>query len=192
MLSALMGTRATELRKGMVLDQDGQLLLITDFHHHTPGNLRAIIHIKTRNLMTGQANAMRLSSGDTLETAFLEKKKAEYLYRDSNGHHVFMDTGTYEQFHLSQEDVGDKMGFVKENTEVEVTFHGTTPIDVELPTQVVLEVTEAEPATKGNTATNVKKDAVVETGMTVKVPAHISTGDMIKVRTADGEFQGRA
>ena len=192
MLTALMGVRATELRKGMVLDQDGQLLLITDHHHHTPGNLRAIIHIKTRNLMTGQANAMRLSSSDVLETAFLEKKKAEYLYRESSGQYVFMDSESYEQFHLPEDLVGDKMGFVKENTQVEVTFHGTSPVGVELPTQVVLEVTEAEPATKGNTATNVKKDAVVETGMTVKVPAHVSTGDKIKVRTSDGEFQGRA
>jgi len=192
MLTALMGVRATELRKGMVLDQDGQLLLITDHHHHTPGNLRAIIHIKTRNLMTGQAGAMRLGSGDTLETAFLEKKKAEYLYRESNGDFVFMDSETYEQFHLPDDVAGDKMGFLKENTKCDVTFHGTSPIDVELPSQVILEVTEAEPATKGNTATNVKKDAVVETGMTVKVPAHVSTGDKIKVRTSDGEFQGRA
>jgi elongation factor P len=187
-----MGVRATELRKGMVLDQAGQLLLITEYQHHTPGNLRAIIHIKTRNLQSGTAGAQRLGSGDVLEVAYLEKKKVEYLYRESTGEYVFMDSETYDQFNLGEDMVADKMGYVKENTSCEVTFHGTAPIDVEVPPQVVLEVVEAEPAVKGNTATNVKKDAVVETGMTVKVPAHVAVGDKIKIRTADREFQGRA
>ena len=187
-----MATKATDLRKGMVLQQDGQLLLITDYLHHTPGNLRAIIHIKTKNLVTGQTGAMRLNSSTSMETAFLEKKNAEYLYKESGDRFVFMDSDTYEQFHLDADMVADKMGYVKENTSCVVTFHGTSPIDIELPTQVVLQVIEAEMAAKGNTATNVKKEAVVETGMTVKVPSHISAGDMIKIRTADGEFQGRA
>ena len=176
----------------MVLEQDGKLLLVTDYLHHTPGNLRAIIHIKTRDLQSGATGAARLSSGDTLEIAYLERRKAEYLYREANGDYIFMDSENYEQFNLPLSLVGDKMGFVKENETCEVTYHGTNPIDVELPTTVVLEVTEAEPATKGNTATNVKKEAVVETGMTVKVPAHISIGDQIKIRTADREFMGRA
>jgi len=187
-----MGVRATELRKGHVLEKDGDLLLITDYEHKTPGNLRAIIHIKTKSLTTGQTNAMRLGSGDVLDVAFLEKKKAEYLYKEANGDFVFMDSSDYEQFTLTSELVGDKMGFVKENTTVEVTFHGTTPIGVELPTSVVLEITEAEAAVKGNTATNVKKDAVLETGMTIKVPLHVSVGDKVKVNTDSGEFQGRA
>ncbi len=186
-----MSTRATELRKGMVIEKDGELLLVTDFHHHTPGNLRAIINIKTKNLTTGQTNAMRLASGDTLEVAYLDRKNCEYLYREGDGSYVFMDTESYEQFPLSQEFVGDMMGYVRENSAVEVTFHNNVPIGVELPTTVNLTVTEAEPAVKGNTATNVKKDAVVETGMAVKVPLHVSAGDVIKIRTADGEFQGR-
>lgn len=190
--SGPMSTKATDLRKGMVLQQDGQLLLITEYLHHTPGNLRAIIHIKTKNLVTGQTGAMRLNSSTSMETAFLEKKNAEYLYKESGDRFVFMDTDTYEQFHLDADMVADKMGYVKENTTCVVTFHGTSPVDIELPTQVVLQVIEAELAAKGNTATNVKKEAVVETGMTVKVPSHISAGDMIKIRTADGEFQGRA
>ena len=187
-----MGVRAIELRKGSVIEKDGDLLLITDYEHKTPGNLRAIINIKTKSLKTGQNNSMRLGSGDTLEVAYLDRRKAEYLYKESNGDFVFMDSESYDQFHLSPDLVGDRMGFVKENETCEVTFHGTAPIDVELPTTVVLEVTEAEPATKGNTATNVKKDAVVETGMTVKVPAHVAIGDRIKIRTADCEFMGRA
>jgi elongation factor P len=134
---------------------------------------------------------MRLGSSDAFEVAYLDKKKAEYLYKDSSGY-VFMDQQNYEQFPLSEELVGDKMAFVKENTVVDVTFHETLPIGVELPGSVVLKVVEAEAAVKGNTATNVKKDAVLETGLKIKVPLHIQAGEMVKVSTADGEFQGRA
>lgn len=186
-----MGVRATELRKGTVIEKDGDLLLITEYSHHTPGNLRAIIHIKTKSLNTGATGALRLSSGDTLDVAFLDKKNAEYLYRESNGNYVFMDTTTYEQFELTEDLIGDKMGFVRENTTCEVTFHDATPIGVALPTAVSLEVIEAEPAARGNTATNVKKEVTVETGMTVKVPPHINVGDKIKIRTDDAEFLGR-
>ena len=186
-----MGVRATELRKGTVLEKDGDLLLITDYHHHTPGNLRAIIHIKTKSLKSGQSGAMRLASGDVLDVAFLERKNCQYLYRESDGTYVFMDETSYEQFPLSEDMVGEQMGYVRENTTVEVTFHEGVPISIELPPTVVLMVTEAEPAVKGNTANNVKKDVTLETGLVVKVPAHISQGDEIKIRTADAEFQGR-
>ena len=187
-----MGVRATELRKGQVLEKDGDLLLITDYEHKTPGNLRAIITIKTRSLTTGQNNSMRLGSGDTMEVAFLERKKAEYLYKEGNGNYVFMDSENYEQFELGDDLVGDKMGLVRENTTIEVTWHNTTPIGVELPAVVVLKVAEAEAAVKGNTTSGVKKEAVLETGMAIKVPMHIQPGEEIKVATDTGEFQGRA
>ena len=186
-----MGVRATEIRKGQVIEKDGDLLLITDYEHKTPGNLRAIINIKTKSLKTGQNNSMRLGSGDTLEVAYLDRRKAEYLYKDSSGY-VFMDNETYEQFTLSQDFVGDKMGFVRENTTIEVTFHEGTPIGVELPAQVTLKVVEAEAAVKGNTTSGVKKEAVLETGMAIKVPMHIQVDEEIRVSTSDGEFQGRA
>ncbi len=187
-----MSMRATELRKGSVIQQDGQLLLVTEYMHHTPGNLRAIIHVKTRNLATGATSQMRLGSGDVLEVAYLEKRPCEYLYRDPHGHFVFMDTNSYEQFPISEDLIGERMAFVKENTSVDVTFNEQTPIGVELPGSVVLTVTETEPAVRGNTATNVKKDALVETGLRIKVPAHIAVGDAVKIRTSDGEFLGRA
>ncbi len=186
-----MGVRATELRKGTVIEKDGDLLLITEYIHKTPGNLRAIIQIKTKSLKTGQAGNMRLGSGDVLEVAFLDKTKAEYLYRETNGDYVFMDSETYDQFTLTADLVGDQMGYVRENETIEVTFHDRTPIGVVIPTSVVLEVTEAEAAVKGNSATNVKKDAVLETGLGIKVPLHVSVGDKIKVNTDTGDFQGR-
>lgn len=187
-----MSPRATELRKGDVILHNGDLLLITDYHHHTPGNLRAIIQMKTKNLTSGQSNSLRASSSDTFEKGFLDKRKAEYLYKEQNGDHCFMDSETYEQFVITAEFGGEKMGFIRENTTVNVTFHEQTPIGIEPPPMVILRVTESEVAVKGNTANNVKKDAVLETGLKIKVPMHIAEGEEIKVKTDTGEFMGRA
>ncbi|QDU67441.1 elongation factor P [Engelhardtia mirabilis] len=187
-----MSVKATDVRKGHVLEKDGDLLLITEYIHKTPGNLRSIIQIKTKSLINGAAGSMRLSGNDSVDVAFLDRKKTEYLYKDGEGTYIFMDAETYDQFPLAEELIGDKMGFVSPNSTVEVTFHGTTPIGVELPPSVVLEVIEAEAAVKGNSATNVKKNAVVETGMTVKVPMHIGVGEKIKIHTDTGDFLGRA
>ena len=187
-----MQVKATELRKGMVLEIDGSLLLITDYSHSTPGNWRAIIHVKTKNLTTGQTGSLRPASGDNFETAFLDKKKAQYLYAEANGDFVFMDQESYDQFNISKGLGEEKMGYVKESDVVEVTFHGANPIGLELPNQVVLEIAEAEMAVKGNSATNVKKDAVLETGKKIKVPLHINVGELVKVNTEPGEFSGRA
>lgn len=186
-----MGVVATKLRKGQVLEYNNDLILITDYSHHTPGNWRAIVQIKWKSLRTGQTGAMRPSASDVFDVAFLDKRKSEYLYQESDGSYVFMDNETYDQFPLQPDFIGDKMGYVLPNTEVEVTFHETTPLGIELPIQVVLEVTEAEPAVRGDTANSVKKEVTCETGLTVKVPGHISIGDKIKIRTDDGEFQGR-
>ncbi|MFN9785618.1 MAG: elongation factor P [Planctomycetia bacterium] len=188
-----MAVKATELRKGtVILGDHGKLLLITEYHHHTPGNLRAVIHLKVKDLRTGVVSPMRLSSADAFEVAYLDRKKAEYLYKEANGDYVFMDQQTFDQFPLPEEIVGDKMGFVRENTVVDVTFHENAPIGVDLPGSVTLKVVEAEQAVKGNTATNVKKEAVLETGLKIKVPIHIQPGEMVRVSTEDGEFQGRA
>ncbi|MDG1501097.1 MAG: elongation factor P [Planctomycetota bacterium] len=187
-----MASRATEIRKGQVLEKDGDLFLITEYEHRTPGNLRSIIQIKIKSLSTGGVQSMRLSSADSVDVAFLDKKAAEYLYQESNGDYIFMDSENYEQFPLGKDVVGDKMGFVKPNEQVEVTWHNELAIGLALPTSVVLEVIEAEMAVKGNTATNVKKNAVLETGQPIKVPFHIKVGEQVKVSTDTGDFMGRA
>ncbi|MCA9002843.1 MAG: elongation factor P, partial [Planctomycetes bacterium] len=110
----------------MVLQMDGQLVQITDYSHATPGNWRAIIQVKTRNLATGQQSNFRPAAGDTFETAFLEKKKHQYLYQEANGDFVFMDDDTYEQCRIPQDLISDKMMFVKESDQVDLTFHETT------------------------------------------------------------------
>ncbi len=187
-----MTVRATELRKGDVIIYNDDLWVITEYHHHTPGNLRAIIQMKTKSLKTGRTDSIRAGSSNSFEKGYIDRKKAEYLYRESNGDYVFMDSTSYEQFHLSAELAEDSMGYVRENTSVDVTFHELTPIGISLPPSVVLKVVEAEEAVKGNTANNVKKDAKLETGLTIKVPLHVGIGDEVKVKTENGEFMGRA
>ena len=134
---------------------------------------------------------MRLGSGDTVELAYLDRRKAEYLYREAAGF-VFMDAENYEQFTLTEELVGAPMKFVRENSTVEVTFHDGAALGIELPSSVVLTVAEAEVAVKGNTASSVKKEAVMETGLKVKVPMHIAPGEEVRISSETGEFQGRA
>ncbi len=187
-----MGVKATEVRKGQVIEKDGDLLLITEYEHKTPGNLRAIIQIKTKSLTTGAGGAMRLGSNDMLEVAYLDRKKATYLYKEANGDYMFMDADTFDQFPLGEDLVGEAMGYITENSTVDITFHGARPLGIELPPSVVLTIAETEPAVRGNTATNVKKDAVLETGRAIKVPPHIQVGDQVKVNTTNGDFQGRA
>lgn len=187
-----MKVQATELRKGMVLQKDGDLLVITEYSHSTPGNWRAIIQVRARSLTTGANNSFRPMSNETFETAYLERKKAQYLYQEANGDFVFMEQETYEQFTVPKEQGEGQMVFVKESEVVEVTFHEATPISIALPTTVTLEVTWAELAVKGNTATNVKKEAKVETGLMVKVPLHIKEGERIVINTETGDFVKRS
>jgi len=182
--------RATEIKKGMALVIDDGLWVVTKRDHVTPGKGQALHHVYLKNMKTGQQKNLRLGSGETVEVAYLDRKNCQYLYKDSSGY-VFMDEESYEQFPLSADVVGDLMCFIRENETVTVTFSDHVPITVDLPAAVILEVTEAEEAIKGNTATNVTKNATVETGMQVKVPMHIKTGDKIKINTDDKSFLGR-
>jgi len=182
--------RVTEIKKGMAVVIDGELFVVTKHEHVTPGNWRAIHHVHMKGVKSGQQKYQRMGSSDTLEVAYLDAKRCQYLYKDATGY-VFMDEQTYDQFHMPEDVVGDLMSFIKENDSVTVTFHEELPISFDLGSAVVLEVVEAEDAVKGNTATNVTKNATTETGMVVKVPLHIKVGDKIKVSTEDKSFLGR-
>jgi elongation factor P len=182
--------RATEVKRGMVITQDNDLWVIVDYEHITPGNWRAIHQIKLKNLKTGNQRQLRLGSSDTVEEVFLDKKECQYLYKDASGF-VFMDNVSFDQFPLQEEVVGEYMKYITENSNVIVTFHDVIPISVEVPSAVVLRVIEAEPAARGNTATNVTKNVKVETGFELKAPPHIDVGDMIKISTESGEFLSR-
>lgn len=183
--------QANDIRKGSILIHKGDLWQAVDVEHRTPGNWRAFVQVKLRNIKTGVHVNERFQSTANVEKAWLDKRKAEYLYDDPNSGPVFMDQETYEQFSLPRDLLGDAMNFVKPNGEVEITFYEGTPIGLELPPNVDLEITETEPAAKGNTVSNVQKPATLETGHVIKVPSHINVGDLIKVSTVTGEFQER-
>ena len=183
--------QANDIRKGSILVHKGELWQAVEVEHRTPGNWRAFVQVKLRNVKTGIHVNERFQSTENVEKAWLDKRKAEYLYDDPNTGPVFMDQETYEQYSLSAELLGDAMRWVKANEVVEVTFYEGTPIGLDLPPNVELEIKETDPATKGDTVSIVQKPATLETGAVVKVPAHIRVGDIIRVSTVTGEFQER-
>jgi elongation factor P len=183
--------QANDLRKGSIILHKGGLWQAVEVTHRTPGNLRAFVQAKLRNVKTGVHVTERFASTESVEQAWLDRRKAEYLYDDPNTGPVFMDQETFEQYSLSREVLGEAMNYVKPNAEVEVTFYEGTAIGLSLPANVDLVITETEPAAKGNTVSNVLKPALLETGFTVKVPAHINEGDTVRVSTSTGEFLER-
>jgi elongation factor P len=182
---------ANDLRKGSIVMHKGVLWQAVEVTHRTPGNLRAFVQAKLRNLLTGVHVTERFASTDTLEQAWLDKRKCEFLYEDNQSGPVFMDSENYEQFSLPKDVLGDAMHFIPPNTVVEVTFHEGHPLTIQLPSSVELEVVETEPGARGNTVSNVFKPAKLSTGLTVKVPMHINVGDVVRVNTESGEFLDR-
>jgi elongation factor P len=182
---------ATDIRKGTVLVLDDDLYVCTEFHHSTPGNKRGNVQTKLKNLRSGVTLSRKFSSTERVDFAFLDKRPCEYLYQDGTGY-VFMDTESYEQHHLDSSQVADQMPYIVENAVVSVTFFEGTAVSVDLPGSVELKVTHTEPGIKGDSVSNVFKPATLETGLEIKVPNHVNIGDVVKVSTQSGEFQGRA
>ena len=186
-----MATRVTEAKRGMVIRYDGDLFQIIKYDHVTPGNWRAIHHLYLKNMKTGRQKELRMNTSDTIEPVFMEARNCQYLYRDGSGY-VFMDNQNYDQFHLGDEVMESALRFLPESDSVDVLFVDDSPISLQFPAAVVLEVKETEEAARGDTVANVQKNAVLVTGYTIKVPAHIKAGEKIKVSTENGEFLGRA
>lgn len=182
---------ATQLRKGMIIKVENKLYRIFDRMHVTPGNLRGFVRIKMRNIQNGSMAEEKFRSEDIVERVSLEQKEMQYLYNDGDGYH-FMDTNTFEQVQLSADLLGDTVGFLLPDMNVEVEFYGENPIGIEIPQLVDLKVIETTPGIKGATATNQLKPAKLETGVVVQVPPFINEGDVIRVNTETGEYQTRA
>jgi elongation factor P len=182
---------ATQLRKGMIVKIENKLYRIFDRQHVTPGNLRGFVRVKMRNIQSGTMAEEKFRSEDIVERVSLEQKAMQYLYNDNEGYH-FMDTNTYDQVQLQADLLGDMVGFLKAEMNVEVEFFGENPIGIELPQTVDLVVTQTMPAIKGATATNQTKPATLETGVVIQVPPFINEGDVIRVNTETGEYQTRA
>jgi elongation factor P len=180
-----------ELRRGMIILEDGQLCQVMDRDLKTPGNLPSKLRIKLKNLKTGLVQEKRFHPEDKVETAYLETRTMQYLYLDGDGY-VFMDKESYDQITLSKEWVGDQMMYLKENEDAKVTLHEGKPLSLELPNTVDLKVTETEPSLKGATAAAQYKPAVLETGLKITVPPFINIGEVVQVDTRTGEYLSRA
>lgn len=183
---------ANAIRAGNILVIDGVLWVVTKQPEHTkPGKGGAYVQVEMKNLKTGTKTNDRFSSSDYIEKAFLEQKDYQFLYYEGENL-VFMDNENYEQITLSKDLLGDRLPFLLENMNVKVEFHGEEPLNVELPMNVTLTITETEPVIKGVTATATFKPAILENGAKVMVPAYIETGQRIVVRTEDVTYVERA
>lgn len=182
--------QATRIKRGMIIKLDGELVRIHDVMHVTPGNLRGFVRVKGRNLRTQSLAEQRLRSEDVVDRAVLDEKEMQYLYHDGDGYH-FMDTSTYEQVQMSAESLGDAVGYLKAESTITVEFYGDEPVGVELPPTVDLKVIETVPSIKGATANAQTKPALLETGITVVVPAFVEEGEVIRVNTDTGEYLSR-
>ena len=179
-----------ELRNGVTFELDGNLYKVIEYSHHKPGRGKATIRTKVRDMRSGAVLEKSFTSGDRVQDVRLDYRTAQFLYFDGNLYH-FMDMESYEQPALAREAVGDMVNYLTENLEVKLTFHNQEPIDIELPTAVDLEVTEAEMAVKGDTATGANKTVTVETGLKVQVPLFVESGNRIRVDTRTGEYVTR-
>jgi elongation factor P len=182
----------SQVRRGMVIvGDDGQLYSVVDRDLNTPGNWRAILQLKLKNLKTGSITMNRVRPEDKVEQAYLDKRPMQYLYKEGDSY-VFMDNETYDQVTLSDELVGEQIQFLKENDNASVTFYEGKALSIELPATVELKVVETEPSVKGATAAAQYKPATLETGLRVTVPPFVGIGEVIQVDTRTGEYLSRA
>ena len=183
--------KANDLKPGKAINQDGQIWIVTKTEHVKPGKGGAFVQAKIKSMKTGSVQEKRFRSTDDVEDVTLDRRELEYLYTDNTGA-IFMDCESYEQSILPADVLGDALYYCKPNERVIGLHHGSKVLSVELPAQVELEVTDAPPGIKNATATSVMKEATTETGLIVKVPEFINTGDRIRVNTETGEYQSRA
>lgn len=181
----------SEVRRGMVIKgDDGQLFYVVERELNTPGNWRAILQLKLKNLKTGSITINRVRPQDKVDQAYLDTRDMEYIYQDGDGY-VFMDTETFDQINLSKEWVGDQIMYIKEGNKAKVTMYENKPLSLEVPNTVELKVAETEPALKGATAAAQYKPAVLETGLKINVPPFVNEGELIAIDTRTGAYLSR-
>ena len=186
-----MAIPATQMRPGMIIKHNDQLHSVFSVEHRTPGNLRAFIQAKLRNLRSGGMFEHRFRSADPIERVIVDETPMEFLYNDGDDYY-FMDTATYEQTNLKRDTLGDAVEYLTANLQITVSFFDGVPVGIELPGTVELTVIETEPGLKSATASSVTKPAKLETGLTVQVPPFINEGEKIRVDTAEGTYLSRA
>jgi elongation factor P len=182
---------ANDLRRGMAINYNGDVTVVLDMQHRTPGNLRAFVQATLRSIRTGKSSDVRFSSTEKIESVPMITKKMEFSYKDGEDY-VFTDPDNYESVTLAKELVGDARNFLVENGAVTVTFVLDKAVLVEIPASVALLVTDAPEGIRGDSANNVQKPVTLETGITVQVPLFIKTGERIKIDTRTSKYMERA
>jgi elongation factor P len=177
-------------KNGLVLNLDGQLWSVVEFQHVKPGKGGAFVRTKLKNVLSGKVVDKTFNAGTKVDTATVDKRDMQYLYRDGSDF-VFMDNATYDQIYVSETTVCDAAHFLLENQGAVVALHEGTPLYVELPAAVVLELTYTEPGLQGDRSTGGTKPATLETGYEIAVPLFLETGTRVKVDTRSGEYLGR-
>ncbi len=182
---------AGDFRKGITFEMNGEPHVVVDFQHVKPGKGAAFVRTKYKNILSGATREEAFNPDDKFPKAHIETKTMQYLYSDGELYY-FMDQETYDQVPITQDQVEDAMKYLRENDEATIKFYKGNAFLVEAPNFVDLKVIETEPGVKGNTATNVTKAAVVETGATIQVPIFIEEGEVIQIDTRSGEYLGRS
>ena len=186
-----MAMPATQIRRGMVLVFEGDPCRVVEFRHHTPGNLRAMVQAKLKNLRTGSSFEHRFRAADSIEKASMETHDLEFLYQGGSTYH-FMNTENYEQLEMDEEMLGDNAQWMQPGMKILAEYYDGRPIGIELPNYLVLEIVDTAPVMKTATKTASTKPAKLENGVTVNVPEFVATGDKIRVNPGTGEYIERA
>ena len=182
---------ANDLRKGQAIRYNGDVAIVLEVQHRTPGNLRAFVQAIIRSIKTGKSADVRFSSTEKVELVEVERRTLEFSYKDPDGFN-FMDPQSYDTVTLPATLVGDAKDYLVENLAVQVMFVADKPAQVELPSSVNLKVVESADGVRGDSANNVQKVAKLETGKTITVPLFIKEGETVKVSTANGSYMGRS
>ncbi|MHB1862886.1 MAG: elongation factor P [Gemmatimonadaceae bacterium] len=186
-----MAIPATQIRRGMVIVFEGEPYRVVEFRHHTPGNLRAMVQAKLKNLRTGAGFEHRFRAADSIEPASMETHELEFMYQGGDRYH-FMNTENYDQLEMDDEALGDAAPWMQPGMKIVAEYYDGRPVGIKLPNSLILEVVETSPVMKTATKTSSAKPAKLENGVTINVPEFVGTGDKVKVNPATGEYQERA
>lgn len=185
-----MALSITDLKKGTLFQWEGEPFRVVDYNQKVMGRGGSIVNVRIKSLLDGKVLEKTFKGNEQLDSADVTTQTVQYLYRDDNTFY-FMNEDSFEQFEVAADLVGDGAGYIKEGDKVQLQFFDSRPINVELPKNVPLLVTYTEDAVKGDTSSSITKDATLETGITIRVPAFIKQGDLISVDTASGAYRER-
>ena len=186
-----MAIPATQIRRGMVIVFEGEPCRVIEFRHHTPGNLRAMVQAKLKNLRSGSSFEHRFRAADSIDPASMETHDLEFLYQGGDTYR-FMNTENYDQLEMDDEMLGDNAQWMQPGMKIQAEYYDGRPVGIKLPNSLVLEVVDTAPVMKTATKTASSKPAKLENGVTINVPEFVGTGDKVKVNPTTGEYQERA